>query len=58
MPSKESEIGALWTRTSKTGVTYYTGTINGEDVVVFANKSDNPKAPTLRVYKSEPRETA
>lgn len=35
---------------------YMTGTINGEPVVCFQNKSDNAKAPQWRVLKSKPRE--
>ena len=56
MPTKEDEIGALWERQTKTGRPYFTGQINGVDVVIFENTSDNPKAPTFRVYKSKPRE--
>jgi uncharacterized protein (DUF736 family) len=52
----ESEIGALWEKASAKG-TYFTGTVNGERVVVFKNtakKSD--KAPDWRVLKAKPRE--
>jgi hypothetical protein len=35
-----------------------TGTINGQDVVCFANTSDNPKAPQWRVMKSKPKPDA
>ena len=54
MADKE-EVGALWKRTSKAGKVYYTGKIAGVDVVGFINKSDNPKAPVVKFYKSEPR---
>lgn len=56
MPDRENEIGALWQRTSAKGTTYWTGKVNGVDVVIFSASSDNPKAPTHRVYKSEPRQ--
>lgn len=58
MPDRENEIGALWERTSSKGTTYWTGKVNGVDVVIFASRSDNPNAPTHRVYKSEPRPSA
>ncbi len=50
-----NEIGVLWNKTSAKG-SYFTGMINGENVVVFAIKSDNPKAPNWRVLKAQPRE--
>lgn len=49
------EIGALWTKTAKNGSEYLSGTVNGDPVVVFRNKSDNPKAPQWRVLKSLPK---
>lgn len=58
MPDRENEIGALWEKTSKKGTKYWSGKVNGVDVIVFAASSDNPKAPTHRVYKSEPRQAA
>lgn len=58
MPDKTDEIGALWKRESKQGVTYLTGKINGQDVVIFRNqhKQDGEKTPDYRVYRSQPRE--
>jgi hypothetical protein len=58
MPTKEDELGALWQRTSGGGVEYFSGKIGDQDVVIFKNKSDNPKAPSHIVYKSKPREQA
>jgi uncharacterized protein (DUF736 family) len=56
MPKKEDEIGALWLKTSARG-DYFTGTINGVKVVVFANGyKTEEKQPDWRVYKSTPRE--
>jgi hypothetical protein len=56
---KPDELGALWVRSSAKG-DYMTGTltIDGREVnvVCFANKSDNIKAPQWRVMKSKPRE--
>ena len=58
MPEKQDEIGGLWERTSGKGTKFWSGKINGQDVVIFENRyaSENPKAPTHRVYKSKPRE--
>ena len=50
-----NEIGALWAKQGNKGE-YMTGTINGVKVVCFRNTSDNEKAPTWRVLKSQPRE--
>jgi uncharacterized protein (DUF736 family) len=58
MPDRENEIGALWEKTSAKGTTYWTGNVNGVAVVIFRSAGDNPKAPTHRVYKSEPRQAA
>jgi hypothetical protein len=51
------ELGALWVRRGAKGE-YLTGQINGLDVVCFAVKSDNPKAPAWRVLKSKPKTAA
>jgi hypothetical protein len=56
MPTKEDELGALWQRTSGGGVEYFSGKIGDQDVVIFKNKSDNPKAPSHIVYRSQPRQ--
>lgn len=56
MPERDpNEIGALWLKSSARG-DYLTGTVNGEAVVCFPVRSDNPKAPAWRVLKSKPRE--
>jgi len=55
LPKDPNEIGALWTKTSKSGSEYFSGTVNGQAVVVFKNSSDNPKAPQWRVLKSLPK---
>lgn len=57
MPKNPDELGALWVRSSAKG-DFMTGTVNGVDVVCFANKSDNPKAPKWRVMKSKPKPDA
>jgi hypothetical protein len=49
------EIGSLWAKQGGKGP-YLTGEINGEKVVCFPVKSDNPKAPAWRVMKSRPIE--
>lgn len=55
---KDEEIGALWRKTSSRG-DYFTGTVNGERIVVFANgnkKSD--KSPDYRILKAKPKADA
>ncbi len=52
-----NEIGALWTKQTKHGNDYFTGTINGQRVVVFKNqKKRSDKSPDWRVLKSEPQQ--
>lgn len=59
---KALERGCLWQRETKTGGTYFTGTvkINGveEKLVVFSNrnKKNGDNQPDYRIYKSVPRE--
>lgn len=49
----ENEVGALWQKTGAKG-TYFSGTINGERVVVFKNTSKkSDKAPDWRVLKAQ-----
>ena len=54
---QEREIGALWKQSGR-NQNYLSGHVNDEKVVIFMNKgkSENPKAPDFRVYKSKPRE--
>ena len=54
---QEREIGALWKQSGR-NQNYLSGHVNNEKVVIFMNKgkSENPKAPDFRVYKSKPRE--
>ena len=52
-----NELGALWLREGPKGE-YMTGEVNGVKVVCFRNRSDNPKAPTWRVLKSQPKAAA
>jgi uncharacterized protein (DUF736 family) len=57
-----NELGALWKKKSKTGMSFLSGYINDHDgqridVVVFANsKKTNEKAPDYRLYVSKPLE--
>lgn len=59
----QNELGALWKKKSKTGMSFLSGYINDHDgqridVVVFANsKKTNEKAPDYRLYVSKPLET-
>ena len=50
------ELGALWLKSGAKGE-YMTGTINGVSVFCTPTKSSNPKAPTWRVMKSNPKDT-
>jgi uncharacterized protein (DUF736 family) len=58
----QNELGALWKKKSKTGLSFLSGYINDHDgqridVVVFANsKKTNEKAPDYRLYVSKPME--
>ena len=51
----EREIGALWLRVSKKGTKFMSGTINGQQVVVFKNANAGGKKPDYLVLKSEPK---
>jgi uncharacterized protein (DUF736 family) len=50
------EIGALWSKSGARGE-YFTGTVNGQAVVVFRNdrKADGSKAPDWRILKAKPK---
>lgn len=56
----QNELGALWKKKSKTGLSFLSGYISDHDgqridVVVFANsKKTNEKAPDYRLYVSKP----
>jgi hypothetical protein len=58
----QNELGALWKKKSKSGMSFLSGYINDHDgqridVVVFANsKKTNEKAPDYRLYVSKPLE--
>lgn len=58
--NKNQELGALWKKKSKAGMSFLSGYINDHDgqrieVVVFANsKKTNEKAPDYRMYVSKP----
>lgn len=49
-----NELGCLWEKTSSRG-TYFTGTINGQPIVVFKNghKTAGSKAPDWHIYKPQ-----
>ncbi len=51
-----NEVGALWFKEAH-GKTYMTGTIHGEEVVIFQNtfKTPGSKQPDWRVLKSRPK---
>lgn len=58
--NKNQELGALWKKKSKAGMSFLSGYINDHDgqridVVVFANSNkSNEKAPDFRLYVSKP----
>lgn len=50
------ELGALWEKSGGRGQ-YFTGTINGQKVVVFKNdRKSSDKHPDWRVLKAKPRD--
>jgi len=59
----ENELGALWKKKSKNGMSFLSGYIVDHDgartdVVVFANSNKkNEKAPDYRLYISKPLES-
>lgn len=60
--NKNQELGALWKKKSKAGMSFLSGYINDHDgqridIVVFANgNKKNEKAPDYRLYISRPLE--
>lgn len=53
MNDQKKSIGALWTRISKSGTEYLSGTINGVKVVVYKNNyKKEEKQPDFRIYES------
>ena len=51
----KERLGGLWLRTSKKGTKFFSGTINGERVVIFkAREKRNEKSPDYEVFRSEP----
>jgi len=60
--NKNQELGALWKKKSKAGMSFLSGYINDHDgqridIVVFANgNKKNEKAPDYRLYVSKPLE--
>ena len=56
MANNPDEIGVLWEKDGANGK-YFTGTINGQKVVVFANKfKKEERHPDWRVLISRPKE--
>lgn len=51
----ESEIGALWVKTSAKGE-YLSGVINGVNVVCFRQNKKSERHPDWKVLKSKPRD--
>jgi uncharacterized protein (DUF736 family) len=63
--NKKDELGALWKKKSKSGMSFLSGYVKVDDlglekeikVVVFANTNkSNEKAPDYRIYVSKPLE--
>ena len=56
MADKTDKIGALWLKSSSKGE-YFSGEVNGQKIVVFANGyKQSDKHPDWVIYKSKPRE--
>lgn len=64
--TNKTELGALWKKKSKSGMSFLSGYVKVDDlglekeikVVVFANsKKSNEKAPDYRIYISKPLDT-
>lgn len=56
MSKDQNEIGALWEKKSAGGAKYFSGTIDGKKVVVFANRhKQNERHPDWKVLISQPR---
>ena len=53
----ESELGCLWIKSGPRGE-FWTGTINGQGIVVFKNDRKTPgsQQPDYRILKAKPRE--
>lgn len=65
--NKNTELGALWKKKSKTGMSFLSGYVKVDDlglekeikVVVFANNNkSNDNAPDYRIYVSKPLDSA
>lgn len=53
--SKLTDFCGLWKRTGKNGNTYFTGKVNGTDIIGFINNKQNDAGnrPYIRLYKKE-----
>jgi hypothetical protein len=52
-----NEIGVLWTKKTRQGDNYYSGTINGVRLVIFKDtQKQSEKSPDWRVLKQIPEE--
>jgi hypothetical protein len=54
-PNDPNEIGFLYAKTNDRG-TWFSGKINGESVVVFANRKTKDTQPDYRVLKAQKKE--
>ena len=55
--NEPEKLGVLWKRKSKRGTDYWSGNINGQQIVVFAvRQKRSPKSPDFEIYKSLPRD--
>jgi hypothetical protein len=55
--NEPEKLGVLWKRKSKRGTDYWSGNINGQQIVVFAvRQKRSPKSPDFEIYKSERRD--
>lgn len=48
----EPALFALWRNKSKAGNLYFSGKVNGKDVIGYYTKTNNAKRPALKLYES------
>jgi hypothetical protein len=53
---KDDSIGALWAKFDTRGRPFFTGVVNGVNIVVFQNTKTNDRQPDWRIKKSKPKE--
>jgi uncharacterized protein (DUF736 family) len=58
-PSSRESVGALWKKTSRRGLDYFSGIINGVAIVIFpVTDKRGPQSPDYKIFRSEDRPAA